>query len=285
MTLQFFLPDEDVEAGERGVRQYHLVTGSIRTAGFWRLRDKLDCTLSEIHMEGKVPQYAERLRDPLDRFFTKMEPGSSRVAERNNFVFQLLWRPDRLDKIHALHDGTFIPDELGLDARKRERSVSRPVTSETPEWVDPTKLTWAASSNGPESLFDAKTRGPAEGAMSDASLFELYRPIDRVEDLMMRTERQTLRKLPVSGAVVFTFHVHLVPLHIMVQEPGVPARLAHAIRQWPDDVVLYKGANFYSHLLLPYLDAKATEQKEAGHVESQADEEKKSRARHPLCPL
>ena len=52
----------------------------------------------------------------------------------------------------------------------------------------------------------------------------------------MRVERQTLRRLPRTGAIVFTIRVYLTRLEDLVAEPGVPGRLASAIRSWPEDV-------------------------------------------------
>ena len=54
--------------------------------------------------------------------------------------------------------------------------------------------------------------------------------------LRLRVERQTLRRLPRTGAIVFTIRVYLTPIEELAKEPGVPGRMASAIRSWPDDV-------------------------------------------------
>jgi hypothetical protein len=79
-----------------------------------------------------------------------------------------------------------------------------------------------------------------------------------------RTERQTLRRLPRSGGVVFTIRTYLHPMTEICEEPGVPGRLASAVRSWGEDVSRYKGRERYGDVLLEYLDGKHREQVEAG---------------------
>ena len=54
--------------------------------------------------------------------------------------------------------------------------------------------------------------------------------------MVLRTERQTLRRLPKTGAVLFTIRTYTTPVVKLAQEPGVPSRLASAVRSWPDVV-------------------------------------------------
>jgi hypothetical protein len=70
-------------------------------------------------------------------------------------------------------------------------------------------------------------------------------------------ERQTLRRLPRSGVVVFTIRTYLVPVEELAREPGVAARFASAVRSWPDGIKEYKGESRYSEALLQYLDEMA----------------------------
>lgn len=69
-----------------------------------------------------------------------------------------------------------------------------------------------------------------------------------------RSERQSLRRLPRSGGVVFTIRTYFHPITEVAQEPYVPGRLASAIRSWGDDVSKYKGKDRYGDVLLEYLD-------------------------------
>ncbi|RYP91507.1 hypothetical protein DL770_002353 [Monosporascus sp. CRB-9-2] len=81
-----------------------------------------------------------------------------------------------------------------------------------------------------------------------------------IEHHFFRSERQTLRRLPKSGAVVFTFRTYFHPIEEVAEEDYVPGRLASAIRSWGADVSRYKGKEKYGEVLLEYLDKKHEEQ-------------------------
>ncbi|KAF7899284.1 uncharacterized protein EAF01_008497 [Botrytis porri] len=85
-----------------------------------------------------------------------------------------------------------------------------------------------------------------------------------VEHHWFRSERQTLRRLPRSGGVVFTIRTYFHPITEICEEPYVPGRLASAVRSWGEDVSKYKGKEKYGEVLLEYLDKKHEEQVEAG---------------------
>jgi len=57
--------------------------------------------------------------------------------------------------------------------------------------------------------------------------------------LFLRVERQSLRRLPASGAVVFTIRTHQRPLGALSADQA--AQLAAVLRSTPDDVARYKG--------------------------------------------
>ncbi|KZF25207.1 glycosyltransferase family 22 protein [Xylona heveae TC161] len=82
-----------------------------------------------------------------------------------------------------------------------------------------------------------------------------------------RSERQSLRRLPRSGGVVFTIRTYFHPIKEIAEEPFVPGRLASAIRSWGDDVAKYKGREKYGKVLLEYLDKKSEEQQARGLVD------------------
>ncbi|KAF7190841.1 hypothetical protein HII31_08000 [Pseudocercospora fuligena] len=89
-----------------------------------------------------------------------------------------------------------------------------------------------------------------------------------------RSERQSLRRLPRSGGVVFTIRTYFHPITEIAQEPYVPGRLASAVRSWGDDVSRYKGKAQYGEVLLEYLDQQHKEQIERGLVvENEEDQE------------
>lgn len=123
------------------------------------------------------------------------------------------------------------------------------------EGADPEELAWSASANGPEDNFTHgghRVRGPRGSSRSTPT----------VADLRLRSERQTLRRLPQSGVIVFTIRTYLTPIQDLGQEPGVPGRLASALRGWGRDVGIYKGkerGNWWD-VLLGYLDSCWDEQ-------------------------
>ncbi|KAI9888304.1 MAG: hypothetical protein M1814_000757 [Vezdaea aestivalis] len=75
-----------------------------------------------------------------------------------------------------------------------------------------------------------------------------------IEHHYFRSERQSLRRLPRSGSVVFTIRTYFHPITEIAEEPHVPGRLASAIRSWGPDVARYKGRERYQEVLLEYLD-------------------------------
>ena len=87
-----------------------------------------------------------------------------------------------------------------------------------------------------------------------------------------RSERQSLRRLPRSGGVVFTIRTYFHPITEISEQPYVPGRLASAVRSWGDDVSKYKGRERYQDVLLEFLDRKHEEQVANGLDVKQEDE-------------
>lgn len=81
-----------------------------------------------------------------------------------------------------------------------------------------------------------------------------------------RSERQSLRRLPRSGGVVFTIRTYFEPITKVATEAGVPGRLASAVRSWGNDVAQYKGRERYGDVLLEFLDGEHRRQVEKGVV-------------------
>jgi alpha-1,2-mannosyltransferase len=180
--------------------QYYLKAGSILLPGFWRLEDKFNMPLAQIHLSGDVPKFKEKLQYSMERFFQKMTPENSVV--RYNYFIQT--------------DG---------------------------------ELAWS-SSIGPEDTFGVG--------------WQNAKPNPPVENIHFRSERQTLRRLPRTGAILFTIRPYFIPLIEIAEESGVPGRLASAIRSWPDDVAQYKGKEAYQDIVLKYLDEKHQQQCDQG---------------------
>uniref|UniRef100_A0A0W0G467 Uncharacterized protein n=2 Tax=Moniliophthora roreri TaxID=221103 RepID=A0A0W0G467_MONRR len=214
--------------------RYYFQGGSIVVPGFWRMRDKIGMPLDEIHTSGHVFHYPEKLQISLERFFRRF-PVQKPVI-RNNYFIQIV-KPES-------HRRTGVPP-TDIAPQKEDEDL-----------VDPLELAWSTTTNGNEDTF-------THGMPAHPNEFPEVRP----ETLQFRTERQTLRRLPLTGAIVFTIRTYLVPLPELGKEKGVPARLASAVRSWPEGVGRYKGRDNYETVLLDYLDKCAEEQRRDGGEE------------------
>jgi hypothetical protein len=74
----------------------------------------------------------------------------------------------------------------------------------------------------------------------------------------LRVERQTLRVLPRTGAVVFTIRSYHHPLAAFGDRPDVLARLAASLRRMPEDMGRYKSLPVMAEATLAWLDAQLT---------------------------
>lgn len=92
-----------------------------------------------------------------------------------------------------------------------------------------------------------------------------------INDLYFRSERQSLRRLPRSGALLFTVRTYFEPITTIAKEPHVPGRLAEAIGQWDDWTSTYKGRHHWDGILLPYLHEQDKLQREAGLLEKEQE--------------
>ncbi|CAJ0540896.1 Ff.00g077790.m01.CDS01 [Fusarium sp. VM40] len=88
-----------------------------------------------------------------------------------------------------------------------------------------------------------------------------------IDDLYFRSERQSLRRLPRSKALLFTIRTYFEPITTIAREPHVPGRLAEAIDNWDEEHSTYKGKHNWANILLPYLHEQDELQKKAGVLE------------------
>ena len=75
--------------------------------------------------------------------------------------------------------------------------------------------------------------------------------------LWLRMERQTLRRLPGSLAILFTIRVHVHPLSRLARRPERAAQLAAAIRALPEPLRRYKSLPPIIDAVLGWLDRAA----------------------------
>jgi len=89
--------------------------------------------------------------------------------------------------------------------------------------------------------------------------------VPRVPDgLWLRSERQTLRRLPVSGGVLFTIRTQQAPLAVLASRPHLAGRMSEAVRSWSDELVGYRGAAPWRDAVTRWLDGLAAPSPGAG---------------------
>ncbi|KAI5954712.1 hypothetical protein KGF57_003735 [Candida theae] len=180
--------------------QYSLESGCITLAGFWKIKDKFQMKLDQIHTSGDVPKYKTHLGPAMNKFFRRLTVESPVV--RNNY---------------------FIQTDNHLD--------------------------WSSSIGSEE---DANVGWNTAPDATD------------VNNLFFRSERQSLRRLPRTGAVAFTVRTYFIPMVELCKEPYVPRRLLNGITSWDEDVNEYRGFYKFKDVLLPYLEERAKEQEASG---------------------
>lgn len=202
--------------------------------------DKIGRPLDEIHIAGEVPHckfdivivtrspssppctVKEKLQFSMNRFFQRLSV--DKPVARNNYAIQAV-NPNPLSSgVHSVADTGGL--SIGI--------------------VDPDELAWSESLNGPEDTF---AHGRGNGTRDLQGLVP--------GSLLLRSERQTLRRLPRTGAIVFGIRTYQSRVADLVRERGVAARLASAVRSWQGDVAVYKGRKRWQDVLLPYLDESA----------------------------
>jgi dimethylamine monooxygenase subunit A len=72
--------------------------------------------------------------------------------------------------------------------------------------------------------------------------------------VFLRVERQTLRRLPRSGAVLFGIRVHVYPLNRVIDRPDRAVALAEAVRALPPEIQHYKSLLPFRQPLLAWLE-------------------------------
>ncbi|KAG1820560.1 uncharacterized protein BJ212DRAFT_1266564 [Suillus subaureus] len=220
MRITAGLIQEDVALMIEGTDgKYYFQAGAICIPGFWRMRDKIGMALDDIHISGTFHDPVHDGCKVKEKLQTSMEKFFKRMPVdkpviRNNYFMQIC------------KSSTHVAD---ADVEEED--------------IDPEELGWSESTNGPEDTF---LHGHGHAAQPASYLAP--------STLRLRTERQTLRRLPRTGAIVFGIRTYLFKIEELARERGVADRLASAVRSWPNDVGVYKGRKMYGDVLLKYLD-------------------------------
>ena len=117
----------------------------------------------------------------------------------------------------------------------------RRLKPEKPMW----RVNW--SLNEDPTLFQPGSHGSAEAASQ-------ITPENAGAEVFLRLERQTLRRLPQTEAILFTIRILQCPLEqLNVSEAH---QLAQTLLHWPHDLRTYKSFPVYGPAVLSYLDGR-----------------------------
>ncbi|KZT50556.1 hypothetical protein CALCODRAFT_180602 [Calocera cornea HHB12733] len=226
----------------------------------------------EVHdLEKEDPMTVAGLLVQDDLFITVEGEDGKYYFQAGSICTGGFWRmEDKIGKaLDDIHMGGNVPQyetklKPSLTRFFRKLRTDKPVLRNNYFIQIDSELSWSEPTNGHEDAFDEGTHEPKRALWGD---FRPPEPTMRVEDVHFRTERQSLRRMPRSGAVLFTVRTYIEPMTKLAQEPGVPGRLASSVRSFPDDIFVYKAAHLYRDALLPYLDEAHKKQVEAGIAE------------------
>ncbi|KII88722.1 hypothetical protein PLICRDRAFT_41940 [Plicaturopsis crispa FD-325 SS-3] len=98
------------------------------------------------------------------------------------------------------------------------------------------------------------------------ALRETQKPDLRIEDVNLRVDWQTLRRLPHSRAIVFNFKALFTPVTQFREEPYMPRLLLKILTDAKPSMKEYKGTWHVEHKVIPALEEWAKEQEEKGWV-------------------
>ncbi|GKT41004.1 uncharacterized protein ColSpa_01185 [Colletotrichum spaethianum] len=83
---------------------------------------------------------------------------------------------------------------------------------------------------------------------------ESQNPQLKPEDVYLRVDWQTLRRLPLSGAIVFNFKALFTPLSEFKDEPYIPSIVLKVLNEGKESILKYKGTWHVEHVAKPALE-------------------------------
>lgn len=93
---------------------------------------------------------------------------------------------------------------------------------------------------------------------------------------------QTLRRLPLSGAIVFNFKALFTPLTSFRDEPYIPSIALKVLKEGKRKLMEHKDTWHTEHVVIPALEAYEQEQLERGLIEN--DWEPRTLDEYPWFP-
>ena len=88
-----------------------------------------------------------------------------------------------------------------------------------------------------------------------------------LDRLHLRVDWQTLRRLPLSGAIIFNFKALFTPLTEFREEPYIPALVLKVLKEGKKSIMEYKDTWHTEHVAVPALEKWVQEQEDEGMVE------------------
>ena len=208
---------------------YYLRAGVLCSALGWNLSTKLGLQLHEIH--APIPDYKEKMQFSMDRFVPP---------------FPLL--PITPDASSSPQ-----PTLPLLSTNTRSRYFSKMPTDRPIQ-----RGSWGLEIDTP--LF--MPPGDPHEAYREKQLPSL--PLSRCH---LRVDWQTLRRLPLSAAIIFNFKALFTPIEKFRHEPYVPALCLEILRKGKKELMAYKNTWHVEHVVVPALERFVAEQRQKGIVE------------------
>ncbi|KAF2215505.1 hypothetical protein CERZMDRAFT_94907 [Cercospora zeae-maydis SCOH1-5] len=97
---------------------------------------------------------------------------------------------------------------------------------------------------------------------------EAQNPEHSIDQMHLRVDWQTLRRLPLSGAIVFNFKGLFAPVTEFRDEPYIPSLLLKVLKEAKKNLMEYKDTWHTEHVVIPYLEQCEKEQVEKGLMEA-----------------
>ena len=91
-----------------------------------------------------------------------------------------------------------------------------------------------------------------------------------LDQIHLRVDWQTLRRLPLSAAIIFNFKGLFTPVTEFRDEPGVPSLLLKILKDGQRNIMQYKNTWHVEHVILPKLEEWEQEQREKGLLDEGA---------------
>lgn len=117
-----------------------------------------------------------------------------------------------------------------------------------------------------EAMFTSPEAEREEGREWNRSAFSKNPEKLTCKDIRLRCDAQTLRRLPLSGAVVFNFKAVFTPFEELKDEPYIPALLLRVLEGGKENLITYKCDGNVRRVAMEALKVWAEEQVRDGVV-------------------